>query len=453
MTLRLRINLIVGLLTLLLIALVLTVELRSMRAAVNEEVVAANRVAAQLLNRTAVLHATQGTPAMLDFLQGMNRVRSNDITLFDGDGNVLYQSPPSPYKPGRDAPPWFDGLIAPKPSIHSILFPGGKLEIRSNASRAIVDAWDELLVLVAGCVVLLLVLAVLLHWLVGRTVRPFDDVVRALNRVEAGEFDVRLPRLAGAEAGAIGAAFNRMVGELRNHIETERRATRAEAELSDSRSLARWVDQRIEAERRLIARELHDEFGQSVTAMRSMALSIAGRVRAVDPVASEAARTIADESSRLYDAMHDIIPRLTPIVLDNLGLADALRDLGERTRRAQPGMRVEVLVELDDTPLPADIALALYRAAQEGMSNALRHGGADGIDLRLNRESDAVVLRVIDNGRGPAGAATAGPDHYGLRWIDERVRAFAGAVTLESGEGRGTVLTVRLPLTTDEERA
>ena len=139
--------------------------------------------------------------------------------------------------------------------------------------------------LVIGGASMLVLLATLMHWLVGRTVRPFDAIVRALNRVQAGEFDVRLPRLAGAEAGAIGAAFNRMVGELQTHLETERRAIRAEAQLSDSRSLARWIDNRVEAERRLIARELHDEFGQSVTAMRSMALSIARRVQATDLVA------------------------------------------------------------------------------------------------------------------------------------------------------------------------
>ena len=73
-----------------------------------------------------------------------------------------------------------------------------------------------------------------------------------------------------------------MVGELRGHIETEQRAVRAETQLSDSRELTRWIDQHVEQERRMIARELHDELGQSVTAMRSMALSIAQRVGARD---------------------------------------------------------------------------------------------------------------------------------------------------------------------------
>ena len=83
-----------------------------------------------------------------------------------------------------------------------------------------------------------------------------------------------MPRV---EAAAIGAAFNRMVDVLQEHIETERRAVRAERQLSDSRELTRWIDHSIEKERKVIAREPHDELGQSVTAIRSLALSVAQR--------------------------------------------------------------------------------------------------------------------------------------------------------------------------------
>src|SRR6185295_15842249 len=147
MTLRLKINLIVGALTVLFVAVVIGLQLRGMRDSVHEEVVAANRVAAQLLNRTAWRYAAQGTPAMLAFLQGVGRVRSNDITLFDSDGAELYHSPPSPYKAGRDAPAWFDRWVAPPPSAMAIEFPDSRLVVRSNASRAVLDAWDFVKVL------------------------------------------------------------------------------------------------------------------------------------------------------------------------------------------------------------------------------------------------------------------------------------------------------------------
>ena len=446
MSLRLKIHLIVGVLTLLFVVAVLGLQLRSMREAVNEEVVAANRVAAQLLNRTVWRYAAQGTPALLGFLQGVGRVRSNDITLLDAQGKVLYNSPLSPYKAGREAPAWFAALVSPKLPQQAIEFPDGKLIVESNASRAVLDAWDEAVVLVLSAFAMLVLLNVLVYWLVGRTVRPFRQIVGALNQLEGGRFDVALPPLAGSEAATIGAAFNRMVGMLQGHIETERRAVRAELQLSDSRELTRWVDHHIEQERRMIARELHDELGQSVTAMRSMALSIAQRVRTLDPQAEQAARTIAEESSRLYDAMHGMIPRLTPLVLDNFGLAEALADLVERTRRSQPGVQIELHVDLADAQLGSEPALALYRAAQEGITNALRHGQAQHVRLSVQGRAAEVVLELVDDGVGlaPGWADKAG--HHGLRWLGERVCILGGQFEVAAATPRGTQLSVRLPL-------
>ncbi|HWT19660.1 MAG TPA: histidine kinase, partial [Variovorax sp.] len=401
MTLRLKINLIVSLLTLLFVTAMLALQMRAMRESVHEEVVAANRVAAQLLNRTAWLYAAQGTPAMLSFLQGVGRVRSNDITLLDNEDRVLYSSPTSVYKAGRDAPDWFDRLVSPPPSQLSIAFPGGRLVVYSNASRAVLDAWDDFVLLTLSALGLLAVVNAGVFWLVGRATRPFADIVHALNQLESGRFDVSLRALPGTEAAAIGAAFNRMVGMLQQHIETERRAVRAESRLSESRELGRWVDQKIEQERRLIARELHDELGQSVTAMRSMALSIAQRVQALDPQSEQAARLIAEESGRLYTAMHGMIPRLTPLVLDKFGLVAALEDLVERTRSSHGDVQVEwhLEIELDRLRLDTDTALVLYRAAQEGITNALRHGEAHRIVLALRGDEQAVELVLTDDGR------------------------------------------------------
>ena len=446
MTLKLKINVIVGAMTFLFIVAAMGLQLRSLRTSVHEEVFAANRVAAQMLERTVRHDSPQSGSSMLGFLQGIGRIRSNDITLHDPSGRLLYSSPPSLYKVGREAPAWFDRMVAPGPSQRSIESPDGVLVVKSNASRAVLDAWDDATVLAGAALVLLVVVNALVFWLVGRAVRPFRQIVAALNRLQGGRFDVQLPRLAGTEALAIGVAFNRMVGELQRHIEAERRAVRAELQLSDSRELTHWLGQHIERERHLIARELHDELGQSVTAMRSMALSIAQRVQGLDPSAEAAARLIADESSRLYDAMHGIIPRLTPLLLDNFGLGEALDDLVERTRRSQPEVEMELLIELGGATVSSEAALALYRVAQEGISNALRHGQAHRIRLTLTAAVGALTLTVCDDGVGLAPDWSKRIGHYGLRWLAERVEALGGELRVEAAEPRGVQLQALLPL-------
>ena len=446
MTLRAQINLIVGVLTLLFMTLVIWLQFNGIRDSVREEVMAANRVAAQLLERTARRYADQGTPAMLQFLQGVGRVRSNDITLLDAQGGVLYRSPPSAYKAGLDAPPWFAALVSPPPAMQAIQFPDGRLEVRANASRATLDEWEHFVALVAGSAALLLAANGLVFWLVGRAVRPFGVIVAALDTLQAGRFDVALPRLPGTEAATIGAAFNRMVGVLQQNIETERRAASAESALSDSRELTRWIEHHVEQERRLIARELHDELGQSVTAIRSLALSVAQRTTGRDAESEQAATLIAQESSRLYDAMHGLIPRLTPLVLDNFGLSEALTDLVERTRKAHAQAKLELAVDLGSQPLPPDVALTLYRAAQEGITNALQHGKAQHVRVSVQAKPEGLDLSIVDDGTGLPEDWQQRPGHYGLRWLAERVQGLDGSLHVENTPPQGVRLAVKLPV-------
>jgi two-component system sensor histidine kinase UhpB len=445
MTLRLKINLIVGALMLAFLGGLLVLQLRALQDSVREEVVAANRVAAQLLNRTAWLYAAQGTGALRAYLQGLGRVRANEITLLDNAGAELYRSPPSPYKSGRDAPDWFAALLAPPPSQQAIAFPDGKLVVQGNASRAVLDAWDNLWPLVAGALAALLAAQALVAWLVGRAVAPLAQIADALAAVRTGGFDTLLPALPGREAGAIGAAFNHMTTGLRQQVETEKRAALAEAQLSDSRELARWVGQHIEQERRLIARELHDELGQSVTAMRALALGVAQQVQASHAEPARAAQLIADEASRLYDAMHGIILRLAPPVLDRLGLADALQDLAQRTRRAHPQVALTLSVDLGDQPLEPDAALAVYRTAQEGITNALRHGGAQAITLQLQAGAQGIALSLADDGRGPPPQPDPARAHHGLAWLAERAQALGGTLALSPVQPHGALLRLQLP--------
>ena len=445
MSLSLRINLIVAGVITVLVASMIALQLVSLRSAVREEILAANRVTTQLLNRVGRVYAEGGPLGLVRFLEQLGRVRANDITLTDSTGKVLYRSPPSTYKAGREAPEWFAALVLPQPSHQVIELPGGRMTIDAEPSRAVLDGWDEVVTLAAIGAGGLLAINVLVFWAMGRALRPFSQIVAALDRLKAGDFGVTLPALPGREAAAIGGAFNRMAAVLQENIASSQRAFEAERRLSDSRELAGLIETHIETERREIARALHDELGQSVTAIRSLALSVARRCGAADAEAAQAAGVIADEAGRLYDAMHRMIPRLAPMELETLGLREAVGELLERARAAHPA----VAIEQDLRDLPPELApattLAAYRIVQEGLTNALRHASAHRVRVQLARERDFLVVRVQDDGVGPP-ADWSRPGHFGLRWLGERADAVGGELGLSRRPEGGAELRARLPL-------
>ncbi len=445
MSLRIKINLIVAGVIALLVAAMIGLQLDSVRRAVREEVVATHRVTAQLLNRMGWITAIDGPQSLVRFLQQLGRVRANDITLTDASGEVLYRSPPSTYKKGREAPAWFAALMVPEAARQVIALPSGQLTIDAEPSRSVLDGWDDLVTLAASGAAALLVINALVFWAMGRALRPFPQIVDGLNRLQAGDFDASLPPLPGKEAGAIGAAFNRMTAVLKENLENRQRAFEAERRLSDARELSGLIEAHIEAERREIARALHDELGQSVTAIRSLAMSVARRCESGDVQTAQAARVITEEAGRLYDHMHGMIPRLAPMALDTLGLQDALEELLERIRASHPELEASLQAGSFPGVLPGGLALAAYRMVQEGITNALRHGQARHIQVIVGCEAGQLILTVQDDGVGlPDDWRRTG--HFGLRWLTERAEALGGQLVVGSRVDGGTELRAVLPL-------
>src|SRR5690606_8194131 len=141
----------------------------------------------------------------------LGRVRANEITLIGADGTVLYRSPAATYKAGRKAPAWFERLLLPQTPPHVVdLADRSRLVIEANASRAILDGWDDGVQLLWVGGLAFLGLNALVFWLVGRAVAPLPVIANGLRRIEDGELEYRLPALPGEEAAAIGSAFNRM---------------------------------------------------------------------------------------------------------------------------------------------------------------------------------------------------------------------------------------------------
>ncbi len=448
MKLRTHINLIVACLSAVFIVLMLIVEIDRTRRAVREEIAAANIVATQLLSRVAQTYERDGSLPVLLFLKHLGRVRANEITLRDAQGALLYRSPPATYKAGREAPHWFAHVLSADSTPRVFELAGGaKLSVEPNPSRAVLDGWDDLVQLawVGGAAFLLLNL--LVFWLVGRALAPLPVIASGLNRIEEGDLSYRLPELPGREAATIGAAFNRMAVAVEEKWEAERMAREAEARLEERRELSRVVEQRLDEERRAIARELHDEFAQSVTAIRTLAVAIVGRHPA-DQATLEAAQTISSEAGQLYDAMHSLIPRLAPISLDTLGLAETVQGLVEEWRKRQPSIQFTLHQTLPQQ-LGSSLALTIYRVVQEALINAVRHAHASIVSIDIETRADAVLVRITDDGIGLP-PDWSRPGSFGLRGLRERVAALNGRLRVANREGeRGVEVRAEIPL---EER-
>ncbi len=444
--LRTRLNLVVAALSAAFLIVLIAAEVESARNSVREEIEAANRVASQLLGSLAAVYSQVGGPDLvLHFLRQLGRVRANEVFLQTDGGEILYRSPPATYKAGREAPAWFSHLLAPDPAKYVFPLRGGvMLVVQAQPSRAVLDAWDDITFLAAIAAAMFVIVNGLAFWSVKRALEPFPIIADGLERLQRGDLAFRLPPLAGFEAHVIGAAFNRMAQAVQDKVLAERKAHDAEARLEERREMASLADQRVEEERRLIAHELHDEFGQSVTAIRSLALAIATQGGVKDPATGEVARLISDEAARLYDAMHGLIPRLTPLSLDSLGLAATLESLVRDSQRRHPSIALSLRRQLHDDLGPS-VTLAVYRVVQEGLINALRHAQASRVDIVLEGDGRRIIATVTDDGVGLS-ADWARPGHFGLRGLADRVQQLGGMFNIGSHEGRGVRLTADIPL-------
>jgi two-component system, NarL family, sensor histidine kinase UhpB len=446
MRLRTRLNLVLAGLSAAFVIVLIAAEIQSSRDSVREEVEAANRVAAHLLGRLASVYSTIGGPDLvLQFLQQIGRVRANEVYLLSPTGEVLYRSPAATYKAGREAPAWFARLLTPQLEKVTFELRGGvQLVVEPQSSRAVLDAWDEIARLSAIGAIMLVIVNGLAFWIVARVLEPIPVIADGLERIQRGDLGFRLPPLAGYEANVIGTAFNRMARAVEDKVRAERQARDAETRLEERREMASLADQRVEEERRLIAHELHDEFGQSVTAIRSLALAIATQGGTRDPATGETARLISDEAARLYDAMHSLIPRLAPLSLDTLGLTATLENLVRDWQRRHPMIGIALRHELPPDLGPS-MTLAIYRVVQESLINALRHSQGSRVDIVVQSNPQHIVVTVADDGVGLP-TDWARPGHFGLRGLTDRVTQLGGTMKVGNRAEGGVLLTADIPL-------
>ena len=566
MGIRFRVNAAISFIAVIFLLVTAFILIDDRRQAINEEIEAGTRVTVHLLESVALsrfplMEGADPVEGLAGFLRRAGRVRGNEIRLYDQAGTLVYESPPSDYKQGRWAPDWFSHLMSPGDRNFQLNLPFGSIVITPDASRSVLDAWDELKRFGLVLMIFFVILNVAIFGLLGRAMRPLKGILSGMSLLEKGDLSIRLPDYKLPEFDAIGHTFNRMATTLHEalaqnaklalvaqqssdailivdlegkvsfwnpsaerlfgfssdeilgrsvdmivpqeslaqHMSTQDRVSTsrkieqfesqrlkkngevvdvevsvaplvdpdtkqlmgqisvlrdmtdyksrisAEMELQQNKRLTQIIQEKLEEERKSIARELHDEMGQNLTAIKTIGTAIANRDSDEGSITRQNALTIVEVTSRIYDMVHSIIRELRPSALDHLGLEDAIFELCERHRRANRDLDLKLNFDGDLNRYDEYVNITVYRVIQECLTNAAKHAGATSVSVTVSNllvESNLarIEIKVQDDGKG-LDVDLSESRRFGLLGMRERVQAFNGDIQIESDSGTGTLIT------------
>ena len=367
------------------------------------------------------------SPKMLAHLHTYDDAQAHieHIAVVDAQGQSIDRRGQADYLALADRPVVWESatVIVNNEQVAAIWVAASTAEVREGALRMLLLFG----LLGAG-------LAGLMYWL----------PLRAMGRIEE-EIEALLDQLRESRA-----ALSTLAENLEQQVEARSSdLSRALAELKDKEQNLRELSTRAvsmqEAERRAIARELHDSAGQSLTAIRIHLQLLEGLSAGHSKATELAGRTTVMVDETLEEIRRDV-NTLGPAVLDDVGLAEAIEraclDLSERLE-----IEMDYEVELPSEGLAPAIETSCYRVVQETLTNITRHAQPSQVSVRLRVEDGAAIVRVRDDGRGfdPEAALRAGRSR-GLVGMRERAELLGGELTIDSAPGEGTTVNAVIPL-------
>jgi len=381
--------------------------------------------------------------ALAQLQQGLPTIRHVDFVILRPATFAEVPGVPVVKEERHAVPFWFSSLF--NVPMRAEIFPvavghraEGEVAAVPNPLNEIAEIWDELCFLAGLLLVLAAVIVGLLIWTVHRGLRPIRELAAAFDRLEHGchqELDRPIPV---AELSRIGIQFNSLVRSLRRVTE-------------DNHLLIDKLISVQEAERKEIARELHDEFGPSLFGIRADVSCIQRWSRSSEPRCpeiEERALSIAELVDGIQRINSRMLDRLRPLVLDELGLPEALRQLVGAWQERYPG----ISWKLDLPPAIAlpdeEASLTLYRVVQESLTNVVRHAQARSVEVSVRIQGASgkgrgIAVLVCDDGQGFPRELRFG---FGLLGISERIRGRDGRLHVGNAPSGGALIEVFLPL-------
>jgi two-component system sensor histidine kinase UhpB len=365
-------------------------------------------------------------------VDGLQKLRHISVTL--AREGVSEDSAPADAAAVRfDAPPeWFVAMVRPEPTRLRIPITVegtsyGTLLIASRPTDEIAEIWDSIVTQIQFGSAIAVVLLILTMLVVSRALAPIQSLADAMADLETGRYDTRVVPTGSAEIAAICAKLNHLAATLEDAV-------------ADKQRLAERVVSLQDVERKEIARELHDEFGPYLFALRAHATALMRMAEVATPDIAGLRKhgaAMLEQVNALQQFNRRVLDRLRPAGLSELGLGEALAALVRFWRGAHPDVTVDTDISDALGPIGETAELTIYRVVQEALTNAFRHSGATQVSVTIEPVSgigrgQAARVRVSDNGKGFP------PDHklgLGLTGMRERVMALGGTMTVTSASG------------------
>jgi two-component system, NarL family, sensor histidine kinase UhpB len=373
------------------------------------------------------------------------------ILYIKPDGSVGRSSCVGFHRDNGVPPAWFYSLgtwllagrvdVARPVSYHGQSF--GTLVVSTEPAAVLTAIWKDVSGLLSLTAMVVIATCVLQFVAISRALRPTKDILAGLDRLTRGDLSCRLPNFRLIELQRISDVFNTLAASLD-------RTTRERAALA-----AKLVDGQ-EQERRHLARELHDEFAQTLSAMSAVATSIKTTAETNCPALVPEARNLAQTSMTMMKSLRTTLHTLRPPEIDDFGLAASLSALvGEQERRARGRLKISLEVDEELQGLPPTAASHVYRIVQEGLTNIGKHANANRARIALGFRPDLgpqagrprwLELTIEDDGCGSVDRSkSTGDGGLGLIGMCERVMALGGQLDITDLAGRGFKLHAMIP--------
>jgi len=201
-----------------------------------------------------------------------------------------------------------------------------------------------------------------------------------------------------------------------------------------------------------LARELHDELGQYVSAIKIFASNISNKAKKVSPEIEKNADSVISAANQIYDGMHSIIRQLRPSSLDNLGLAETLKDTVHTWQKQYQDLKIKLLIKGNIDHLNETLNINIYRIIQEAMNNVLKHADAKEVDINLVLTKKGYLeLNFNDDGKGMDLKKVDQTKNFGILGMQERIQSLNGTFELISKKNQGTQILISVPFKKDKD--